>query len=151
MSGNLYSHLQPFIAQTRVPLLFVTTPFMQHNTYAVTKILTLQKIRTRLRVYAFFTFHLTNYYTICVARCIYTPQGRVCTRSIDKRQESNKVLLWSIWLTRRREWYLQRQSPRLSNPPRQSRVLFLVQLHADTAFNSYTCVKFQCKNFWKGN
>lgn len=48
---------QPFIAQTRVPLQFVTTSVLQHNT--VTKILTLQKIRTftRLVYYAFFTFH----------------------------------------------------------------------------------------------
>lgn len=123
---------------------------MQHNTHTVTKILTLKNLNVYASSLCIFHISSTNYYTICVARCIYTPQGRVCTRSIDKRQESNKVLLWSIWLTRRRE-YLQRQSPRLSNPPRQSRVLFLVQLHADTAFNSYTCVKFQCKNFWKGN
>lgn len=61
------------------------------------------------REFLHFTFLTRSPICVMIKTYLYTPR----VRSIDKRQESNKVLLWSIWSTRRRE-YLQRQSPRLS-------------------------------------
>jgi len=98
MSGNLYSP-PPFPSEK-----FMMPIYVRICNIEISNIWTFSE-----RISA---FHIPDRSPICVMikTYLYTPRA---VRSIDKRQESNKVLLWSIWSTRRRE-YLQRQSPRLS-------------------------------------